>query len=216
MDPSKLSTPSNSQPPVRLDYAQQDDGKRPRKLVSIVFWGFLFALLIAAIIPSLRYPHPSSSRFKSASNLKQIGIAIQMYANDHNHHFPDSMRELLIGDYLTPSTFVEGSQGSTVAQGPTTRAMLADFAKPGHCSYLYFGAALSTADDPRTVVACEAPGSQRWQGINLLFADGHVEFVDAPAAMQLRAALAKGPVAWTSAGAITRPATQPATRQSTL
>jgi len=137
---------------------------------------------------------------------------MQMYANDHNHQFPDSMSTMLAKEYLaTADVFVNPGGNDYRAAGATTQAMLVDFAKPGRCSYLYFGCGLLDTGDPTTVVACEAPGSQPWavMGMNVLFRDGHVEFVSEPAAQQIRAALASGPVAWTSTGGTTRPTKSP-------
>jgi prepilin-type processing-associated H-X9-DG protein len=166
-------------------------------------------LVMSVLLPS-RSQRGYSPRLASATNLKQIGLAMYMYANEHNHLFPDSLSTVLATEDLTSEVFVSPMTNDTRANGATTQAVVADFAKPGHCSYLYFAAGLSDTDDPATVAACEAPRPNE-PGMNVLFLDGHVEFVANPAAQQLRAALAVGPVAWTSTGGITRPPTQPTT-----
>jgi prepilin-type processing-associated H-X9-DG protein len=178
-------------------------------VVGMLASGFLIFILL----PSLKHPRPTSERAKSASNLRQIGLAMQMYANDHNHQFPDSMSTMLAKEYLaTADVFVNPGSNDTRAAGPTTQAMLADFAKPGHCSYFYFGAGLLDTGDPTTVTACEAPVGSTSSGMNVLFLDGHVQFVDQKTAQQIRAALASGPVAWTSTAGPTRPTSQPTPR----
>ena len=177
--------------------------------------GTICLLLVAAwigrmFVPSINRSRSTGNRIESASHLRQIGLAMLMYANAHNHAFPDSLATILaIGD-LVPETFVAPLGNDTPARSPTTQAVLADFAKPGHCSYLYFGAGLSDFGDPHTVVAYEAPRPTE-PGMYVLFLDDHVEFVGNPIAQQLRAALAAGPVAWPATGGITRPATHPTT-----
>jgi prepilin-type processing-associated H-X9-DG protein len=202
---------------ARLEYARA--GKRkPTGVPNIIAWPiiglFLAALALTLLIRSQNHPYSRdvSNRVKSAINLKQIGLAMQMYANDHNHQFPDSMSTILANEDLTPDVFVNPSSNDTRADGPTTQAVLADFAKLGRCSYLYFGTGLFDTGDPTTVTACEAPVGSTPSGMNVLFLDGHVEFVDQKTAQQIRAALAVGPVAWTSVGGTTRPTSQPMTQ----
>jgi prepilin-type processing-associated H-X9-DG protein len=194
---------SNSRP---LNYACESASRKASN--NLVTWSIRIALLLLfamQLIPAFVKDHPTPSRqFQSAVNLKQIGLAMQVYANAHNHELPDSLSALLANQALTPQSFVSPLSGDTPAAGPTTQAVLADFAKPGHCSYLYFGAGLSDSGDPTTVTACEG---QSYRGaMNVLFLDGHVELVSNPAAQQLRAALGAAPVAWTSGGGTTRPA----------
>jgi prepilin-type processing-associated H-X9-DG protein len=207
--------PADSSASEPLEYARPTApaGKSARVIVMWAIVGTLaFAFLVSILLPALNSRQPPSNRLVSASNLKQIGLAMIMYANEHHGEFPDSMRTILANEDLTPDVFVNPGGSDNRAAGPTTQAMLADFAKPGRCSYLYFGRGLLDTGDPTTVVACEAPGSQRWTGMNVLFLDGHVEFVDQKAAQQIRVALASGPVAWTSTGGTTRPTSQPTTK----
>jgi len=199
---------------ARLEYARPAvrASKSPLMILAWVILGTLaFLFLVSGLFQPIGRPRAAAMRIKSASNLKQIGLAMQMYANDHNHQFPDSMTTILANEDLTSDVFVSPSSNDTRARGPTTQAMLADFAKPGRCSYLYFGAGMLDIGDPMTVTACEAPVGSTPSGMNVLFLDGHVEFVPQPAAQQIRAALVSGPVAWTSMGGTTQPTSQPTT-----
>jgi len=196
----------------RVEYARPMERRRAtRDIVTGTICLLFVTMGIAGMfVPSISRCRPAANRIKSAFNLKQIGMEMEMYANAHNHEYPESLVAILaIGD-LTPETFVSPLGNDTPATGPATQAVLADFTKPGRCSYLYFGAGLSDTGDPNTVTAHEVPQPNE-PGMDVLFLDGHVEFVPNPAAQQLRAALAAGPVAWTSTGGITRPATQPTT-----
>jgi prepilin-type processing-associated H-X9-DG protein len=195
-----------------LEYARPIERRR-KSIGWIVGWtiaGLLAVFLAITIFLPSGASRMQSPRVISASNLKQIGLAMFLYANDHHDAFPDSLSTILATEDLTPGVFVSPLSNDTPATGPTTQATLAVFATPEHCSYLYFGAGLSSTGDPSTVTACEVPQPNA-TGMNVFFLDGHVEFVPDPAAQQLRAALAAGPVAWASAGGITRPATQPTT-----
>ncbi len=44
----------------------------------------IIALLISILLPSLNRARETANRVKCASNLKQIGLAIQLYANEQH------------------------------------------------------------------------------------------------------------------------------------
>ena len=77
----------------------------------------LIALLIAILLPSLNTVHHSSGRTRCATNLRQIGQAIQMYANDNNGDFPRTVFDGIGGpptEYtspLAPNPFLAGRPG---------------------------------------------------------------------------------------------------------
>jgi prepilin-type processing-associated H-X9-DG protein len=150
-----------------------------------------------------------ANRVCSASNLKQIGLAMIMYANDHHGEFPDSMETILATTDITLPTFVYPGGNDIPPSGATTQAVLIDLTKRGHCSYLYFGGGLSSACEPSAVLACERAMPETRDGMNVLMGDGHIEFIAEPAATQLRAALASGPACWTASGGVSRPTTAP-------
>ena len=59
-------------------------------------------------------------------------------------------------------------------------------------SYVYAGAGLTTKADPSTVIVYEKDANHEYQGMNLLFADGRVEFHNLADAHALIAAHAGG------------------------
>jgi prepilin-type processing-associated H-X9-DG protein len=119
-----------------------------------------------------------------------------MYANEYNHQFPKDFATLLVTEDITSDVFICPDSNDTPAAGPTTQAVVADFAKPGHCSYRYFGAGMHDRDNPQTVVATEPLANHNDQGANVLFLDGHVEFIVAPAAQKLIAGATTQPTVW--------------------
>src|SRR5437588_7046559 len=51
----------------------------------------IIALLISILLPSLSKARETANRAKCASNLRQIGQAMQLYANENNYAFPRGM-----------------------------------------------------------------------------------------------------------------------------
>src|SRR3954452_9358032 len=48
----------------------------------------IIALLISILLPALNRAREQGNRVKCSSNLRQIGLAVQMYANDNKGNFP--------------------------------------------------------------------------------------------------------------------------------
>jgi len=91
----------------------------PQLLVSIS----VVSLLAVAILPVLQSDHATLQRAICANNLREIGQAIAMYANDNNDFFPPGYQQtigsdwhLIIGPYLAKSqtTYASGGTKSPV------------------------------------------------------------------------------------------------------
>lgn len=148
-------------------------------------------LTVYSMMPGLG-SRPTNNRVKCANNLKQMGLAIQLYANDHGSQFPDSFGTILAIEDITSSVFNCPETADMPAQGPTTQATVADLYSGGHLSYIYLGQKLTTATATANTVVAYEPLSNHRDGMNVLFGDGHVEFLTPAAGNQLLAKVAAG------------------------
>ena len=205
--PMSIPTNNSEETPasIPLEYAPPIARREALSKTAIFITAFTVALVLLGIsillssMPGNRF-HVQANRVKFASNLRQIGQAIQMYANEHNHQFPSDLATLLATEDLTPDVFTCPESSDSRAQGATTQETLADFAKPGHCSYLYFGAGMHDTDNPNFVVASEPLINHQGSGANDLFLDGHVAFFGAAEAQKIIAAATTQPTIWPPAG----------------
>jgi prepilin-type processing-associated H-X9-DG protein len=123
---------------------------------------------------------------KCASNLKQIGLAISLYANDHGGQYPNLLAVLpsdqdITAEVMTcPSSNDEKPAATDIAE-VVAELTAAETNAPGHkhcMSYVYAGKALTTKTVAETtVVAYEPLENHDGDGTNVLFGDGHVEFI---------------------------------------
>jgi hypothetical protein len=85
-------------------------------------------------------PHgPVSRQVRCASNLRQIGQTMLLYANDHGGLYPDRPEELFTIEGVGPEIFVCPASDDTPPMNATTRAMSDALASGGHFSYVYLG-----------------------------------------------------------------------------
>lgn len=120
------------------------------------------ALGVSVLLPSLSRAREQARFVQSMSQLKQIGMAVHMYAADHSDKLPGSLEELLEGNLLM------------------REALGSPFDEPGAVSYTYVpygGKRISQFERPsETVLAFEHdPGGRT--DVALLFLDGHVRRV---------------------------------------
>jgi prepilin-type processing-associated H-X9-DG protein len=129
---------------------------------------------------------------KCASNLKQIGLAMMLYANENEGFYPDTIDKLVYRDDLSSEIFCCPQASDTPAAGPTTRSLAANLMAGGHLSYVYLGNGFRDGASVDAVLAHEILGHHRGGGINVLFGDLHVEFISEPQAKALIAELQAG------------------------
>lgn len=122
------------------------------------------AMMGGIMAPAMARARESAERVQSQKNLRQIGMAAIMYANDNNGQLPASLDDL--GKY---------GLNATVLDSPVGDAAGGDFVFLGNAELRL----PRLKNVPQLALAYDAAALQRGQGTNVLFLDGHVEWVSA-------------------------------------
>lgn len=99
----------------------------------------------------------SSVRVRCISQLREIGMSIDDYAEAHEGHFPDSLASLRESEY---------SESSACPS------------QPGY-DYIYYGRDLTWPAGEDVPILAEPLANHEGEGMNILFGDGSARFVDA-------------------------------------
>jgi len=186
--------------------------KRAISLVTIAAGFVCIVLMMEVLLPLLNHPHDHSPRIKCASNMRQIGLGAIMYAASNGGRFPDDLDTLMDSQDLSPVVLMCPDSTGDVPAEPTTREVVSTMRKSNLISYTYAGKGLTTQASAHTVLLYERLGSHG-DGMNVLFADGHVEYLDANEAQTVlkQAASGSSPILYPMP--TSQPTTLPATRQ---
>lgn len=136
-------------------------------------------------------------RYNCSANLRTIGQALYMYANDYNGRLPATL-DLLIADAncdLAAETFICPDAKQAPATGPTTAQVIQVFraAPAAHCSYVYCYTPIPVSSlTPSYVLLYEPLANHAQDGMNVMFGDGHSEWMQPAAARQLLSELQSG------------------------
>jgi prepilin-type processing-associated H-X9-DG protein len=141
------------------------------------------ATVVGVALPALGKARMSANRVKSASNLRQVGQAMMMYANENKGKFPATPGELLLTQDITVDVFVNPEAGTVAPPPGTNKDELAQWVNK-NSDYVYLGAGRKDPAGADTILAHDKLRPNTF-GINLLFGDGHVEFVATPRAQEL-------------------------------
>jgi prepilin-type processing-associated H-X9-DG protein len=143
------------------------------------------AMMVGVALPALARSRVNASQVRSASNLRQVGLAMMLYANENNGKFPKTPGELLLTQDITVDVFVNPATKKKAPRDLNKEEQAAWVNKEGDYVYLGAGRDITT---PADVVVAHEKFRPNAPGINMLFGDGHVEYVGT---QQARATLAK-------------------------
>ena len=118
----------------------------------------IIALLISILLPSLNRARETANRIKCASNLRQIGQAIQLYANENKGAYPRTSwtpAAAVAATYGTGATYSDPFvTGTTVQRGDVTAGLFL---------------LLRTQDITSEVFTCPSSNAEKWDfggGVN--------------------------------------------------
>jgi prepilin-type processing-associated H-X9-DG protein len=168
-----------------------------RRQIALGAWGVVLGLaaplLAYTATPRLVTCRETPPRARCASNLRQLGQAAQLFANENGGRLPNDVDEFLTEDIVTGVFVCPATNDTPGAPAPTTQATAANVKARGHCSYVYVGkgwrADKATAD---VVLAYEPLSNHGGAGMNVLYGDGHVDWLGASEANKLLAELSAG------------------------
>jgi prepilin-type processing-associated H-X9-DG protein len=134
----------------------------------------------AAVVPALAHARAKARRVVSMTNLRGIGIAMQMYAAEHDEELPPDFAVLVEGQYVSAPP-EPGRESIFTSPAGDRRPGFRDGEMVGECDYVYAHRGLRLTDiryPGSFVVAYERPENYDGKGTVVLFADGHAEWLD--------------------------------------
>ena len=165
----------------------------------------IIGILAGILLPVLSRARESARKTQCMSNIKQIGMGLIMYANENNEAFPQdtttvvarpAMRSLnVIYDTYVSDNKVFNCPSDTTVTGATNAGMSVSTANDSfdqdECSYGYdythiqnddADVALAADRPPATPSATANSANHNGRGQNIVYVDGHVEFIISPLA----------------------------------
>lgn len=141
-------------------YLLRTHGAIPGTLASLSQASVAGPLAVSIAIPALVNARQQAKRTVSMANLKGIGMAVIVYATEHEGKLPPDLKTLVDAGAISDKALVSPLDDDPGDEG----------------SYVYVGAGLTTDMGPDLIVAYEKFENHGGYMTNAVFLDGHVEF----------------------------------------
>jgi prepilin-type processing-associated H-X9-DG protein len=136
------------------------------------------ALAISILLPSLNRARETANRVKCASNERQIGQAILLYSNDNKGNYPPDLGTLILTQDITAEQFICPSGNTSLPKDwQSLQPQQAAEWVNGNSDFIYAGQGLRNDAPAEQIVLLEKLADHDRDGLNCLFGDGHVEFI---------------------------------------
>jgi hypothetical protein len=119
----------------------------------------LLPVVIAIVLPGMARSNELTNRAISQSNLRGIGMAIKLYANDNASAFPPDFQALIADGSCVPKQLTNPNSG-----------------RSSGCDY-YYVTGLTSGDPKDWIIAFEDPNQNRGEGASVLYVNGTVQFI---------------------------------------
>jgi len=156
-------------------------------VVPVVAAVFMLPLMLGITMPALVRTKHLAQRMACGTNMRNLGIAMRMYADDHDDKFPTGSKwcDLMI-ERSAVDRMIFKCGGAT--EGPCNYAMNENVAEPGPSNQSDLVLLFETHPGWNQVGGPEilTTENHRGEGCNVLFVDSHVEFVKTQELNRLR------------------------------